>query len=314
MNHTNEIIYVGADVSKDKLDCWKPSSKSKGGSFRSFPNTKSALAALLRWLPKGAHIIVEATGGYERTLRHGAHEKGIPISVVNPKPVRDFARAMGLRAKTDRIDAALLAGFGSALKPAATPEPDPRQVELDELCTLRQSLVAERSAHRCRIKQSESPAARWSIEALIKALEEQIARLEGQIDALCSSCPKMSLARGLLRTLPGVDKVVSAALLAWLPELGTLSRKQVAALAGLAPYANDSGKKNGKRFITGGRAKLRALLHMSATSIIRTRSPLAFQYKSMVARGKVKSVSLVAIARKLVIRANTISKIIPSLL
>jgi len=313
MNDTNSIIHIGADVSGETLDCWKPSTQTAKGVHKGFPNTNAGIAALLRWLPKGAHLVAEASGGCERQLRMAAHQAGLRFSLVNPKAVRDFAKAGGLRAKTDRLDSELIARFARALDIPPEPKPDPARLELDELCTLRQSLVEERKAHRCRLKQAGSPAARLAIRPLIKALDSQIAALERRIDALCASCPRMSLLRKTLATLPGIGKILSASIIAWLPELGTLSRKQVAALVGLAPFANDSGKRKGQRFISGGRAKLRRALYMAAVSLANTKSPLSRQYWSLRKRGKPVKVARIAVLRKLVIRANTICKPLASL-
>jgi len=308
MNDTNSITHVGVDISKETLDCWKPAPKNDRGAFASFPNTKAGVAALLRWLPHDAHLAAEATGGYERLLRAAAHGSATRFSLLNPASVRSFARAQGLRAKTDRLDSELIARHARALNPPPEPKPDPRLLELDELCTLRQSLVEERKASLCRLAQASHPCARLSLKALLKAFDSQIASLERQIDSLCASSAGISQTRKTLMTLPGVGKVISAAIIAWLPELGSLSRKQVAALVGLAPYANESGKKKGRRSIRGGRAKLRCTLYMAAVSIARTKSCLNAQYNSLRDRGKPVKVARIAILRKLLIRANTICK------
>jgi len=313
MNDINSITHVGVDISMEVLDCWKPSAKNAKGVFASFPNTKAGMAALLRWLPGDAHLVAEATGGYERLLRATAHARSMRFSLLNPASVRSFARATGLRAKTDRLDSELIARYASALNPPPEPKPEPRLLELDELCTLRQSLVEERNAHLCRLRQACLPCARLALKAMLKALGKQISSLERRIDSLCASCPKISQTRKTLMALPGIGKVISAAIIAWLPELGTLSRKQVAALVGLAPYANESGKRKGKRSIRGGRAKLRRVLYMAAVSIARTKSSLASQYKSLRDRSKPVKVARIAILRKLIIRANTICKPLPSL-
>jgi len=300
-------------VSKAKLDCWKPTKGNKEAAFKSFANDGKGVAALLRWIPKGGHVVLEATGCYGELLACMCHNLGVPVSVVNPKNVRDLARAQGWHAKTDRIDAELIARFADIVEPAPAPKPTKAQRALRAHIDLRESLVEERTRHLCRLEKESNPSLRAIIKKQIAHLDGAIAGIERQIDALMASCPKMTAMRSQLRTIPGIGPVISASLIALLPELGTLSRKQAAAICGLAPYARDSGKKTGKRFITGGRAKLRRRLYMGACAILRTRSLLTAQYKAMVARGKVKMVALIAIARKLAIRANSICKPLASL-
>ena len=315
MNQANNItrIHVGVDVSKKKLDCHKPSTKNTGGTFKGFANDGKGIGALLRWIPKGGHVVVEATGGYEEALVATCHDLGVPVSVVNPKSVRDLARACGQRAKTDKIDAGSIARFADMVKPAPAPRPTRAQRALAAHVDLRERLVADRASHRNRLARETNPSLSLHLRSVTAHLSKTIAGIEKQIDALIASCPKMSAMRRELRKLPGIGPVISATLIALLPELGTLSRKQVAALCGLAPYARDSGAKNGKRYILGGRAKLRRRLYMGAVSAVKARTPLAAQHKAMVARNKPKKVSLIAVARKLVIRANTLCKPLASL-
>ena len=310
MNQENNIArtYAGVDVSKKTLDCWKPSTRNKGGSFKSFDNDGKDIAALLRWLPKGAHVVLESTGCYGEPLVLACHNLGVPVSVVNPNSVRDLARAHGQRAKTDRIDAELIARFADAVRPEPLPRPTKAQTALRAHVDLRETLVDERTRHLCRLAAESNPAVRLHLQETIAHLRKTVAAIEKQIDSLVSSCPRMAAMRRELRTIPGIGPVISATLIAFLPELGSLSRKQVAALCGLAPYARDSGAKKGKRFIFGGRAKLRRRLYMGAVSAVKARTPLAAQHKAMVARGKEKKVSLIAVARKLAIRANTLCK------
>jgi len=295
-------------VSKKKLDCWKPATKNKGGIHKSFDNDGKGIAALVRWLPEGGHVVLESTGCYGELLVLMCHNLGVPVSVVNPESVRDLARAHGQRAKTDKIDAEFIARFAEAVNPEPLPKPTKAQMALRSLVDLRESLVEERTGHLCRLAAERNPAARLHLQETVAHHNKTIAAIEKQIDAIIASCPRMSAMRKELRKIPGIGPVISATLLALLPELGTLSRKQVAALCGLAPYARDSGAKKGKRYIFGGRVKLRRRLYMGAVSAVKTRSPLAAQHKAMVARGKEKKVSLIAVARKLAIRANTICK------
>jgi len=300
-------------VSKKTLDCWKSGRKNKGGSHKSFANDGKGIAALLRWLPKGGHAVLESTGSYGELLVVMCHNLGVPVSVVNPESVRNLAKAHGQRAKTDRIDAELIARFADAVQPEPAPAPTRTQMTLRSHVDLREALVEERTGRLCRLAQETNPAIRAHLESLAAHHNKTIAALEKQIDSLIASCPRMTAMRKALRTIPGIGPVISATLAAFLPELGTLSRKQMAALCGLAPYARDSGAKKGKRYIFGGRAKLRRRLYMGAVSAVKTRTPLASQHKAMVARGKPKKVSLIAVARKLAIRANTLCKPLASI-
>ena len=311
MNQANNVtrIHAGVDVSKKTLDCWKPATKNKGGAHRSFDNDGKGIRSLLGWLPKGGHVVLESTGPYGELLVLMCHDLAVPVSVVNPNSVRDLARAHGQRAKTDKIDAELIARFADAVQPEPLPRPTKAQMALRSHIDLRESLVQERAAHRCRLAEERNPAVRQHLQETIAHHSRTIAALEKQIDSLIASCPRMTAMRGELRTIPGIGPVISATLAALLPELGSLSRKQVAALCGLAPYARDSGARKGKRYIFGGRAKLRRCLYLGAVSAVRSRrTPLAAQHKAMLARGKEKKVSLIALARKLAIRANTLCK------
>ena len=314
MNQSNIAPkYVGVDVSKAGLDCWKQSTRNQGGSFKNFANSGKGINALLKWIPKGGHVVAEATGGYEELLVCMSHNLGVPVSVVNPGGVRKFADAQGRHAKTDRLDAALIARYAEVFKPAPAPKPTKTQMALAAHVDLREGLVNDRTSQLNRLDKETNPSLRAHLKEVIDCLGKTIAKIEKQIDSLIASCPKMTVLSRKLRRVPGIGPVISSTLIALLPELGTLSRKEVAALCGLAPYARDSGKKKGKRYITGGRAKLRRRLYMGATALLRTRTPLATQYKAMLAKGKLKMVALIAVARKLAILANSICKPFASL-
>jgi len=258
-------------------------------------------------------VVAEATGSYEELLVCMSHNLGVAVSVVNPAGVRKFADAQGRHAKTDKLDAALIARYAEVFKPSHAPKPTKAQIALASHVDLREGLVNDRTCQLNRLDKEANPSLRAHLKKVIACLSQAIAGIEKQIEAIIASCPKMTILSRELRRIPGVGPVISSTLIALLPELGTLSRKQVAALCGLAPYARDSGKKKGKRYITGGRAKLRRRLYMGATAALRTRTPLALQYKAMVARGKDKMVALIAVARKLAIRANTLCRPFTSL-
>ena len=315
MNQDNNVTrtYAGVDVSKKQLDCWKPATKNKGAACKGFENNAKGIASLLRWIPEGAHVVLEATGCYGELLVAMCHNLGVPVSVVNPRSVRELAKAHGHHAKTDRLDAELIARFARAVNPKPAPRPTKAQRALAAHVDLREDMVSERTRHLCRLKSETDPSLLTILESQISRLEQAIAAIERQIDSLIASCTRMTAMRRQLRAIPGIGPVISASLVALLPELGTLSRKQTAALCGLAPYARDSGSRKGKRFILGGRAKLRRRLYMGAVSAVKTRTPLAARHKAMVARGKPKKVSLIALARKLAIRANTLCKPLASI-
>ena len=315
MNQANNITrkHVGVDVSKAKLDCWKATKANKGGSFKSFANSGKGVKALLKWIPAGGHVVVEATGGYEELAVVTCHNLGVPVSVVNPKSVRDMANAQGRRAKTDRLDAELIARFADIVEPAPAPKPTKAQTALAAHVDLRENLVADRTRQLNRLEKETNPSLRSLLKSMIARFEKAISKIDKQIEAIIASCPKMTLMCKELRSIPGIGQVISSTLVALLPQLGTLSRRQVSALCGLAPYARDSGTKKGKRFISGGRGKLRRRLYMGALSLAKHQSPMAAQYRAMVARGKLKMVALVALARKLAILANTTCKPLSSL-
>jgi len=305
--------YAGVDVSKAGLDCWKQSTRNQGGSFKSFANNGKGIRALLKWIPEGGHVVAEATGGYEELLVCMSHNLGAAVSVVNPGGVRKFADAQGRHAKTDRLDAALIARYAEVFRPASLPKPTKAQMALASHVDLREGLVNDRTCQLNRLDKESNPSLRVHLEEVIDCLGKTIAKIEKQIDSLIASCPKMTILSRELRKIPGIGPVISSTLIALPPELGTLTRKEVAALCGLAPYARYSGKKKGRRYITAGRAKLRRRLYMGATATLRTRTPLAAQYRAMVARGKDRMVALIAVARKLAIRANTLCKPFASL-
>lgn len=296
-------VIVGIDVSKERLDVHvRPSAEA-------FFVTRdgegiAALAVRLAALAPTA-IAVEATGGFETVVAAGLAGAGLPVVVVNPAQVRAFAQALGQRAKTDPIDAAVIARFAEATRPAIRPLPDEETQLLADLVARRRQIVAMIGAERQREKRAPARVRR-SIARLVKALEKELASLDGDIDDAVRGSPAWRDKEELLASVPGVGKTVARTLIAELPELGTLDRRQVAALVGLAPFTRQSGQWRGKSFIGGGRASVRAVLFIAAMVAARHNPALKAFRDKLVTAGKPKLVALVATARKLVTILNAI--------
>ena len=310
-------MFVGIDVSKDVLDV-----ATRAGELPPFRvcRDEAGLNELVQRLQsaetKVKLIVLEATGGIERDVVAVLAAANLAVAVVNPRCVRDFAKSLGKLAKTDRIDAAVLAHYAEAVEPAAQPVPDELSREVEALLTRRrqviQTLVSERNRRGGlllqRVMTAPGKRVMASLERSIKWLERELAALDEDLD---DSIRKSALWRekdDLLRSVKGVGRVVSRTLLAFLPELGQLNRKQVAALAGLAPFNNDSGTRSGKRTIWGGRADVRCVLYMAAVTAVRWNQVLAAFYRRLVAAGKPKKVALTAVMRKLLTHLNAMMR------
>ncbi len=251
--------------------------------------------------------MLEATGGYEVPLAAALAAAGLRVAVVNPRQARDFARATGRLAKNDSIDAAVLAHFAEAVRPEPRPLPDAQARSLDALLARRRQLLDMPTVERNRLGTCADAAARADLEAHVTWLLERLAGCEKGLDAAVKACPAWREKEDLLRSIPGVGPVTSRTLLAALPELGHVTNKQ-AALAGLAPFDDDSGKRRGTRHVKGGRADVRGVLYMAALSAAVHNPPLrAFRERLRLA-GKKAKVILVAVARKLVVLANAVLK------
>ncbi len=275
----------------------------------SLANDRRAVAALTRRLAGLGceRIVLEATGGYETVLAASLWRAGLPVLVVNPRWVRDYARSTGQLAKTDRLDARLLAQYAEHAELELRELPDEQTRALKELCARREDLLEMLGAERNRLEHA-SQALRRRIERHIDYLDQQLAQIDHDLDQAIKNSPIWSDKRALLRSVPGVGPVLCSALLARLPELGRLNRAEVAKLVGVAPLNHDSGKLRGTRMIAGGRAALRRALYMSAFSAIRHNPPLRAYYEQLRARGKPFKVALVAAMRKLLIILNTMLK------
>jgi transposase len=297
-------VIVGIDVSKARLDVHVLPS----GEAFAFPRDGEGLAALAERLGalQPTLIGVEATGGFESVVAAGLAGAGLPVVVVNPAQVRAFAQALGKRAKTDPIDAAVIARFLEATRPPLRSLPEAGQQLLADLVARRRQIVQMIGAERQRAKRHSDPRLCRSLQRLIRALEKELGEIDSEIDDQMRSSPAWRAAEDLLRTVPGVGPVVSRTLIAELPELGKLDRREIAALAGLAPWTRKSGQWRGKSFIGGGRPAVRTILFNAALVAARYNDQLKTFHQRLIAAGKPKMVALIAVARKLLTILNAI--------
>jgi transposase len=296
--------YVGIDVSKDSLDLH---ARPSGEALRAAndPDGVASITARAAALSP-ALAVIEATGGYEHPVAAALAAAGIPVAVVNPRQTRRFAEATGRRAKTDAIDAAVLAQFAEAVRPAPRPLPDADTRRLAELLDRRRQLLGMRAMESNRLAQATDRAVRRDIADHLRWLGGRIDRADRELAAAVEASPVWRANDDLLRSIKGIGPVVSRTLLAELPELGTLSRQQAGALAGVAPMNRDSGRHSGKRFIAGGRAGVRTALFQAALSARRFNPALRAFAQRLAAKGKAAKVVLIAVARKLLVIANAV--------
>jgi transposase len=293
--------FVGIDISNDFLDVFDGSV----GAVRRVDNGPEAIEGLIAgWSRSDVFVLFEATGRYDKALRHALSAAGIAFARVNPARARDFARAAGFLAKTDAIDARMLAAMAQCLRPGADGTTDPAREQLAELHKRRDQLVAFRKQERTRLKGATDLAD--SLSGHIAWLDAEIRNFERRIATLIAQQQALQNARRLMHSVPGIGPVCSATLLALMPELGSRSPKAIAALAGLAPFNTDSGKFRGTRRIHGGRRRVREALYMAAVSVTRTRSRFAQTYRALRQAGKPAKVALIAVARKLLLTLNAI--------
>jgi transposase len=298
-----EKITVGIDVSKDRLDV---AVRPSGESFV-VPRTDAGLEDLVARLKivKPDLIVLEATGGFERVVVAALAGAGLPVAVANPAQIRAFARAIGQRAKTDPIDAGVIAHFGEAAGVTARPLPDEATQQLADLVARRRQIVEMIGSEKQREKRA-NPRIKKSIGRLVKALERELSSVETDIDDAVRGSPAWREKEDLMSSVPSVGPAISRTLIAELPELGTLDRKQIAALVGFAPFTRQSGRWRGKSLIGGGRASVRRTLFMGAMVAARFNPVLKVFYERLVAAGKPKKVALIAVARKLLTILNAI--------
>jgi transposase len=307
--------FIGIDVSKQQLEVAAHESDYR---FRC-ANKVSAFGALVAELIslRPALIVLEATGGLETRVGSALHAAGLPVVVINPRQVRDFARALGQLAKTDRLDARVLAHYAAAIKPPLRPIKAKEQQELDALTGRRGQLVEILADEKNRRVSAASDTVRDQIKEHIDWLEDRIAELDKQIKALLQTSPSWQVKDQILQSVPGIGPVASFSMIADLPELGTLNRQQISKLVGVAPLNRDSGQQRGTRHIYGGRAKLRRVLYMAALTAARHNVVLKEFYQRLRANNKPFKVAITACMRKLLaiinvmIRDNTCWNIKP---
>ena len=302
-----DATVVGIDVSKDRLDV-HVRGVGAGDAFAVARNGKGIAELVARLRPLGCTLIaLEATGGFETVVAAGLAGAGLPGVVVNPAQVRSFAKALGQRAKTDPIDAAVIAHYAEATRPPVRALPDEETQLLADLVARRRQIVEMIGAERQRQKRAPARVAR-SIARLCKALEKELAQVDSDIDGAVRGSPLWVVQEELLASVPGVGKTIARTLLAELPELGRLDRRQIAALVGLAPYTRQSGQWRGRSFISGGRTAVRSALFMGAMVAARFNPTLKAFRDKLVAAGKPKLVAIVAVARKLLTILNAIMR------
>ena len=299
------LIFVGIDVSKARLDVeTRPT-----GEKESVANDKAGIKALVKRLAKlqPTLIVLEATGGYERQLAQALVRAELPVVVVNPRQVRDFAKATGQLAKSDSIDAGVLAHFGEAIRPQLRPLPDKVTLELRALTARRRQVIEMIVAERNRLAMT-SKAVGKRIGAHIRWLEQELERANQDLDQSIRQSPIWKENQEVLLSTPSIGPVTSRTLIAELPELGTLNRKQISALVGLAPFTRDSGTLKGRRMICGGRAPVRSALYMATLVATRRNSVIRDFYNRLIANGKLFKVAMVACMRKLITILNSMIK------
>ena len=294
--------FIGINVSKATLDlAVRPT-----GETWQVPNDPAAMPALVVRVRAEAPalIVLEATGGFEHTVVAALATAGLPAVVANPRQVHDFGKATGQLAKTDRIDAALLALFAERVRPEPRPLPDAATEALSALLTRRRQLLEMLTAERNRLRFARAPLIRRGLQQHIRWLERQLAGVDTDLGQTIQASPVWRATENLLRSVPGIGPVVSRTLIGALPELGHLNRKQIAALVGVAPHARDSGTFRGKRMVWGGRAPVRAVLYMGALVAARHNPVIRAFYLRLRAAGKPAKVALTASMRKLLVMLN----------
>ena len=296
-------VHIGVDVAKAELVA------DLAGSIKRFANHSKGITALLRAAMKCAphvRLVCEATAGYEQLLATASFKAGVPICIVPPQRPRHFAKALGLHAKNDPVDAALLSRFGNQTGPEPARPKDSSRRELESLMRARGELLDALARENNRHEHHGHPLVLKLAKARIAGINKDIALIDKAAAAVIAADPLLAKADALLRQVTGVSYQSSRALLAFMPELGTLNRREIAALAGLAPFDRDSGNKQGKRFIQGGRKRVRSTLHMAAVSAARFNKILAPVFQRLIDAGKPFKVAITAITRKLLVHLNSL--------
>lgn len=294
-------VCVGIDVSKHTLDIF-----CEGSGYSRISNDAPAVADLVAGLDADCFVVFEATGHYDAILRKALERAGIAFSRVNPEQARHFAKAIGRLAKTDPVDARMLAELGRRLAPRPEPASDPVREELALLHKRRDQLVGMRQQEKVRLRECAHTQLRARLARHVAWLDGEVAEIEAEIAALVAETPALREAGKRLRSIPGIGPAIAATLLALLPELGARQPKPLAALAGLAPFNADSGRSQGHRSIKKGRARVRRALYMAAFAAQRGNTRIAQKYRALCDAGKPRKVALVAVARKILTIANAL--------
>ena len=294
---------VGIDISKAHLDAHR---LADGESAR-FDNDRAGIQALIDWIGTPVECVAyEATGAYHRDLEQALSRAGLPLAKVNPWQARRYAEATGTRAKTDAVDARILASMAATVELRRTVAPSKTQLRLQELQLSRDALIRQRTATVNRQRILRNPRLKQQHQTQINLFERHLRVIDGEMQKLIAADPARARKQEILTSIPGIAATTAAGLLAEMPELGTLSGKAVASLAGLAAVPRESGAWQGRAFIRGGRARARRMLYMPALATLRWNPELAQVYKRLRARGKPGKVALVAVMRKLIVLANTL--------
>jgi transposase len=299
-------LFIGIDIAKAEVEI-KESSRQETYSER---NNQTGIRRIVRRMLEIQPILVamEATGGYEKPLARALAEAGIRIAVINPRQIRDFARSVGKLSKTDSIDAEIIALYAERIRPEPRGLRDNDTDALHALLARRQQLMQMQTAEKNRIQMQSTAAVQRSVRSMLRSLEKEIKALSLSIDGLLAACPAIRARIDLLQTVRGVGPVVAQTLVAAVPELGSASKRQIAALVGVAPVNRDSGTMRGYRSIWGGRSNVRAILYMAAMSAARSNPTIRSFYNRLRASGKKPKVALVACMRKLLVILNAILK------
>lgn len=295
---------IGVDVSKDTLDVHL----HPAGDHRQFENTPKGFRAILKWIGDQpvARLVFEATGPYHRAFERAMGDAGLPLCKVNPRQAKRFGEAIGQLAKTDRMDAAMLARFGVLVEPGIRAAPSKIISDLKDLHVARIALVKDRTAARNREKTLTSPLLKRQTRQRLSSIESHLKEIEAAIHALINADVDLRRKFAILVSIPGIATRSAFALLIDMPELGTLAAQEAAALSGTAPMTRQSGKRTGKAFVSGGRVNVRQALYMPALVAARFNPDLKDKYQAFTARGKPPKVALTAIMRKLIILANAL--------
>lgn len=301
-----EKVHVGIDVCKARLDV----ALLPRGEALSLTNDEEGIEALTEKLVEASAtlVVLEATGGYERPLVAALAASQIAVAVLNPRQARDFAKATRRLAKTDKIDALVLARFAEAIRPTPKAPPEAEALEFQAILARRRQIIGMMVAEKNRLGASTSKKVRSRLEAHIRWLEKELARIDRDLEEVINQSPTFKENEALLRSVPGVGPVLSRTLLAELPELGSLSPRELSALVGVAPLNRDSGIFRGRRSVWGGRAKVREALYMGALIASRHNPHIKTFYERLVASGKPKKVALVACMRKLLTILNAVMR------